>query len=868
MTSQSETQSPSQGSSLIQSIYVQPDIRRNRITIHIETLSPCTLHIAIPELRVEIDTVAGRNFIPLDGYTIWAPESPKTYELVATAKSSDGKTDAHTLHFGMREFTIKENRFFFNNRPLYIKGIDGTALQAKTTLSEADCGSVESSLKSLLDAQFNLIRIGISPATTDILSITDALGLLVEVEITKAGDLDYVDQLKNHPSLVCWNILALQDPNMAALQEKDPSRLYLYTDSASGEPHCGRPYRDDHQRIDMLTVAHQPPAIRRSQSYCQHMGEPSTLSYIAQLKIGLLDFDATAAQNLDQQLQARELNKIVPTSVELAEQVKSISIENVSILLDSIRSNGNLSGYCLSATSAYRDAKKSIADASQDLLVFTALKKHQTATRPLISISQNNLVPRKETPVKVFLLNEDKLEGRADLSLQVVGPTNQVLWKKKRGVRLPKSGKLLWEGEIAASGSTGKHRFVVRVMMNMQCIAESSADFFVYPPAERWDGTVNLLDPDRRWASDVLAKVTAIEFKSPMHIIPPITNSIRAYPDNDLAQILGQVNEGAVALFFQPPEDWNDFARHIDTELLATQEPANSVDPAQVHYAKSHPVFDSLPSRSIMGATYGQLIPATTFLEESEEDICGCIRSAGYDSDAIVGSNILVKKYGSGRIVFISLTIMERLGQNPAADHLFVNLLKHFARRSVPSQSGSFAVHQRSVEWIRNQRNDFTQNWAIIGMFPYSPDAAKAPVYPPENTIDLTATYPGWYRALSWKHWFSKRNDKFVMNLDSALGPEFVEGPTSDYGIAYAYAEVIGETRGEMRLVLDRKTRMEVYINNALVYSPESDENEPNVYIKLGKNTILVKIFKTPGAFRFKLDFEALSTPVKYRWWK
>ena len=204
------------------------------------------------------------------------------------------------------------------------------------------------------------------------------------------------------------------------------------------------------------------------------------------------------------------------------------------------------------------------------------------------------------------------------------------------------------------------------------------------------------------------------------------------------------------------------------------------------------------------------------------------------------GRNILVKKYGSGRVVFISLPIMGQLGQDPVADHLFVNLIKHFVRRSVPSQEGSFAVHQRSVEWIRQQRQDFTQNWAILGMFPYTADTAKPPTYPPEESIDLDATYPGWYRALSWKSWFAIKKD----------------------------GEVIGETRGEMRLVLDRNTRMEVYMNASLVYSSESEDDDPSVYMKLGKNTVLVKLYKKPGPFTFKLDFVTKNEPVKFRWWK
>ncbi|MFP6595979.1 MAG: hypothetical protein VCC01_00855, partial [Candidatus Hydrogenedentota bacterium] len=81
--------------------------------------------------------------------------------------------------------------------------------------------------------------------------------------------------------------------------------------------------------------------------------------------------------------------------------------------------------------------------------------------------------------------------------------------------------------------------------------------------------------------------------------------------------------------------------------------------------------------------------------------------------------------------------------------------------------------------------------------------------------------------------------------------------------------EVIGETRGEMRLVVDPNTRMDVWMNGSLVYSSvDSGDDEPSVYMKLGKNTVLVKLYKAPGPFRFKLAFEAKKDPVRYRWWK
>src|SRR5690606_2800689 len=111
--------------------------------------------------------------------------------------------------------------------------------------------------------------------------------------------------------------------------------------------------------------------------------------------------------------------------------------------------------------------------------VLRALKEIQHAVRPVVQIYKTNLVPREEVSVTILLINEERLEGRGELSLQVVGPTNQVLWKKKRLVKIPRHGKELWTGDISASGSPGPHRFVVRLIQDRRVVGENSVALHV-----------------------------------------------------------------------------------------------------------------------------------------------------------------------------------------------------------------------------------------------------------------------------------------------------------------------------------------------------------------------------------------------------
>ena len=841
------------------SIYIQPDIRRGRITLALESPETDSLSVAIPQLDITDTVQAGSNTLTFEEFDTWSFDDPKLYTLTSDTLP--------TVPFGMREFTIKENRFFFNNRPVFIKGLDCTTIQHTAALSDDQLNALRAFFSDIKGMGFNLLRIAVSHLTEDILTIADTLGILVELELRTSGDIDQVKKLRNHPSLVIWNALTL-DIDAQALIAIDPSRLFLFTDDDTNEPYFIRPFRDDAEAIELHTLAQSNPSDHYARSYCEHLGSSSRLTYVAAIQAGALDPGQDFAAQINADIQSRDLTRIFSDVKAIGTQLRALRNASLVNRIDGLRSNPNVAGYCITAHDDSAPLPK-LSETLGELISLNDVKHPQAAVRPLIHIHQHNLIPRQETPVRVHLLNELKLEGRADLSLQVVGPTNQVLWKKKRGVRIPKSGKLIWEGSIAASGSPGLHRFTVRIMQNMKRIAESTVDFYVYPESQKWDGTINLIDPNKQWTELLSDRVAHIEYKAPVHVIPPIANSIRAYPDNEIAQVLGQVHKGAVAIIFQPPKDWNDFARVIDTSLTATPIPCNTAFPAQAHYAKSHPVFDALPSRCMMTDTYADILPSTTFAEASNEDICGTFCASPANEDQTQwGHDILVVLYGSGRLVFTNMPILEQLGRNPIADHLFTNLLKHFSRRSIPSKDATIQVHHASVEWLRHERQECTQNWALIGMFPHDPEASKPEVYPPEDGIDLTATYPGWYRAVNWKIHYPTSRNHYTIDLDDALGLDTQNEASSDYGIAYAYTEVIGDTRGEVRMIPECSVPIEIFLNGSLVYSSDSNENRPQVYLKLGKNTLLVKFRKQPGPFNFRLNFEEMTTPIRYRWWK
>ena len=923
----------------IEDVFVLPDLRRERILARVEASGPGRVHLQIEGTPHHTEGDPGELTLDFPGFEAWSPESPVLYTLQASLVREDGTYDTVHVRFGMREFTVKDQRFYLNGKPLFVKA----ALHQPDYPGSLAAPETEELARREIalakEAGFNMLRLHIKTAPRITLDLADEMGMLLYEEppigwikgseFMKARCENEVREMvlrdRNHPSVVMWGMLnetgnadyvtnggaqTIKEDLAKLARSLDPSRVVV--DDCGGvnatrEPsRMMRPYRDTFEAYDDLHIYQRAPVDLDIQNYYRHNGEPDKLYFLSEFGFGgpedmedvlahygeaketLKDarFIARMMETAKRGFDERNLDRVFGSFSGMLAEARELQCDAIRFQVDAIRANPKTAGYCYTQLC---DAGHEFAAGVMDRWrrpkpALEAMKEAQQAVRPLIFAGKTNLEPREEVNITVLLANEERLEDRADLSLQVVGPTNQVLWKKKRGVKIPRHGKELWTGSIAASGSPGKHKFVVRLMRSFQVLAESSIEFHVIEKAPAAEVEINVLDPEKRWTGRCAALAKRGNLLSPIHIIPPLANTIRAYPDNDLMQVLAQVKGGAVALFFGPPEDWNDLAEILDESLKATSKDAVGCFLPAMHYAKLHPVFDKLPSRGLMRQAYCNVIPAKTFLETSDEDICGTfdtmpIASGNYmveEDGGWWGTDILARRYGSGRIVFTHLRLLEHLGEDPLANRLFVNLLNHFSRRSVPSET-PLAPEAKAVEWLRNERNNHVRRWAVLGEFPnWSSDPGHDKVYPPEQQIDLGAAYPGWYKPVSWSFWQTRAQDKHLLDFQAAFTPVFEYYPRFDYATGYAYAEFSSERRQEVYVDLGLQNATKVWLNGRPIH--ESTDQVPHdqfatetteSYVRQGKNTVLVKCSKIPGPFRFSVDFRARGKEtLQLKWWR
>lgn len=921
----------------LEDVFVQPDIRRKRVSVQVEASGAGLVRLQIEGTPYQVEGEPGTLVVEFPEFDLWAPESPRLYTLRADLLQDGEVIDSLPVRFGMREFTVKDNRFCLNNRPIFLRAVLQQPDYPRSLAAPESAELARREITLAKEAGFNMMRLHIKTPPRITLELADELGMLLYEEppigwIKRSQYMkercenevrEMVLRDRNHPSVVIWGMLnesgnadyvtkggaqIIKDDLCKLARTLDPSRLII--DDSGGVnatreyARMIRPYRDEFEEFDDLHVYQRAPVDHDIDRYYRYNGDPDRLVFFSEFGFGgpedlentltqygdekdtLKDarFIAKMLDSARQGFLERGLDRVFGDFAGFFAAARELQCDAARFHIDAIRGNAKAAGYCYTQLSdAGHEFCAGVLDRwRRPKPVFELMKQLQRPMRPLIQVAETNLVPRQEIPVTVLLANEDRIEGRADLSLQVVGPTNQVLWKKKRATKIPKNGKELWTGSVAASGSPGMHKFVVRVMQGMQVMAESSIDLYVCEPAKKAEVAIHVIDPGGEWRNRCEPFATLENSLAPIHIVPPLANTICGYPETELMQTFAQVAGGAVAIFFCPPDDWDELTERIDPTLTATPKDAVGCFLMACHYAKLHPVFTGLPARGLMRQPYRNVIPAKTFVENSDEDICGTFDAMPAAAGNYMmgeskwwGSDILVRRLGSGCVVLTHLRVMEHLGSDPVADRLFVNLLNHFERRSVPSET-LVDMDQKAVEWLRNERLQRSRRWMVLGEFPNWGGSGHNTAYPPEDNIDFNATYPGWYKAITWRPWYSKAIDGHKVDLQEAFSPVFEYYPRFDHGTAYAYAEFTCEKRQEVKVNVGVQNAMKVWLNGALIHESnyqvphDQFDSEPATgFIRQGRNTVLVKCSKIPGPFRFSLDFESTGKePLQLAWWR
>lgn len=149
----------------------------------------------------------------------WSPVSPALYDYRITLKDGENTVDYHDDYFAFRKIEIRENEFYLNNQPLYIRGALDQAFWSNSRYKLDNKEQIEAEIKKVKELGFNLLRKHIKIADPNYLEAADRMGLLIWEEppnyakwTLEARELfkeEYTEMIrrdKKHPSIIIWSI--------------------------------------------------------------------------------------------------------------------------------------------------------------------------------------------------------------------------------------------------------------------------------------------------------------------------------------------------------------------------------------------------------------------------------------------------------------------------------------------------------------------------------------------------------------------------------------------------------------------------------------------------------------------------------------
>ncbi len=807
------------------SVHVLPDPRRKQAVFTCE---------APPGVAVSVDVDAhavlaeGNTFtVTFDEAIAWSSSEPHLYLATALFTHGDGRTETIEVPFGLREFSVGENRFRINQRPVFLRGA--------SVRGAVDSAGVE----RLSSLGYNAVRVPFDALSEDVLAMADAKGMLVFATLSSNAPLSevvsedaaaFMRAQLNHPSLVAWHVRFRMDSiestdrietiqrHLASLRAIDSTRLIL----------CDVIGQDGYP---LLSLRMNPNKTRCETAQLARVAVSAPIAHTSiQAALG---FGGDSG--------------LVIAEVVRPENVRSDLIdEAVDDVVRALRSNERVAGYWVEDVHDPRPVSPSAIASSI----------HQPV-RPIADLDQRNLWPAGETDARVTLANDSGMSGRMDLSLQVVGPTGQVLWKKKRGMPVPKGGKTIWQGSAGASNKPGLHRFVVRVMSGHRVIAEESVPFHVLPGFEFSKTRVHIVGhgPDVHVRS--LSKVVE-EIDAPVYVIPPLGNTIWAYPSETVSQILALVQGGAAAIVLAPPTDWDGLTACFDgIPTVRTVRPTFSCG-AVSYQTTRHPILEGVRTEDVMSSSYQAIRRNVLLLGETDEVVSrgtiGAFESGGgsiegLDEDHV--NDIIIRSFGEGKVVFVNYDPLAHAKADPAAENLLRNLVDYGASRAVPGSKPP--PFQKAIDFWRTRAKTLL-HWRVLG--PMQSDG-KLPA-PPSRADDFDDVHDGALGPVTWRDWWAPDEDGCAIDLAEACQPETARAFGSHGFIGYA-AHAFRSTIRESKLVtLESRVDARLWFNGRLLGST-ADVAKRVVSVEVttreGLNIVVVEAIADSYDWAFTIDW-------------
>jgi beta-galactosidase/beta-glucuronidase len=164
------------------------------------------------QLKLDAGQKQQRLVIEIPNATLWSPEDPHLYRLVAELIDELGNVAQIETNFGLRKIEARGKHIYLNNQQIYL---DGILYQP----GNASYEEIKRHMYAMKKLGCNLVRIHIAGVDPRIYNLADKLGLLLWVEVPsphrstpksrrnhKAELLRMLALIGTHPSVVIWSL--------------------------------------------------------------------------------------------------------------------------------------------------------------------------------------------------------------------------------------------------------------------------------------------------------------------------------------------------------------------------------------------------------------------------------------------------------------------------------------------------------------------------------------------------------------------------------------------------------------------------------------------------------------------------------------
>lgn len=195
-----------------------------------------------------------RYHIPMKEYRLWELDTPYLYGILCSITQEEAVVSERSVHFGMRKFvsdetTTPKGKFFFNNRPILLRGANEMGHLQQCVMN----GQMDQLIDDILIGKLcnmNYYRLTQRPVQEEIYDYMDMLGMFTQSDlplfsfmrrpqvaeaVKQAGEMEHL--LRNHPSSIM--VTFINEP-VCIRRTEDPNSKFSKRYDMKGHRHLLR----------------------------------------------------------------------------------------------------------------------------------------------------------------------------------------------------------------------------------------------------------------------------------------------------------------------------------------------------------------------------------------------------------------------------------------------------------------------------------------------------------------------------------------------------------------------------------------------------------------------------------------------------